>query len=71
MVGPLLVASTLGGPISGCYSHYFGHQQARPESVHPIRVAVHLLDYQAPTMEQNWFQGKLFLRDLGNDKIEV
>ena len=37
-----------GGPSCGCYSHSFGRQQTNPEPVHPIRVAVHLLDSHAP-----------------------
>ena len=39
-----------GGPSCSCYSHSFGCQQTNPEPVHPIRVAIHLLDSHAPAM---------------------
>ena len=41
-----------GGPSSGCYSHYFGGQQTNPLPVHPIWVAVHLLDRHLVRLNQ-------------------
>ena len=45
-VGPILVASTLGGePSSSCYSHYFDRHHSPPEPVHPDRVGAHGVAY--------------------------
>ena len=54
------------GPSCGCYNHSFGRQQANPEPVHTIRVAIHLLDSHAPATLPGNNQGLCFLVELTN-----